>query len=129
MFALQGNPHLVSYYKKMATHKFVVAPRGNGWDTHRLWEALYLGCVPIVESSVLDPLYSKLPILIVKRWADLDEAALNKAFDHMKTRGPVSPTSLLYRDHWRSVIEAARTDKARALGETAANSSRHRCWG
>lgn len=39
---IQGNPHLVSYYKKVAEHKFVLSPRGNGLDTHRLWEALYL---------------------------------------------------------------------------------------
>ena len=57
---IAGNPHLVAYYKKVAAHKFVVAPRGNGIDTHRLWEALYLGCVPVVGKSALDGLYAEV---------------------------------------------------------------------
>lgn len=28
---------------RMAAHRFVMCPRGNGIDTHRLWETLYLG--------------------------------------------------------------------------------------
>jgi hypothetical protein len=31
--------------------KFVAAPRGNGVDTHRFWETLYRGGIPIVEKS------------------------------------------------------------------------------
>jgi hypothetical protein len=34
------------------THDFVLSPEGNGIDTHRTWEALYMGAIPIVENSV-----------------------------------------------------------------------------
>jgi len=125
----------------------VVAPRGNGWDTHRLWEALYLGCVPIVESGPLDALYNQLgggAVLIVKDWAKVTEASLQAHYSTLKSRGDFlsssSPSSyssvsipLLHRPHWRSVIEAARTNAIRKLGLEGAtgggNASRARCWG
>ena len=50
---------------------FVLSPMGGGYDCHRTWEALCLGCIPIVKSSGLDPLYADLPVLIVKNWSDV----------------------------------------------------------
>lgn len=38
------------YLHEMNRHKFVLCPVGHGPDTHRLWETIALGCVPIVES-------------------------------------------------------------------------------
>tara|TARA_B100000965_G_scaffold406806_1_gene448862 strand:+ start:5629 stop:6648 length:1020 start_codon:yes stop_codon:yes gene_type:complete len=33
----------------MFNHKFILSPQGKGIDTHRFWEAIYLGSVPIIE--------------------------------------------------------------------------------
>jgi hypothetical protein len=52
----------------MASCQFVVSPQGNGIDCHRTWEAMALGCIPIVKSHELDPLLSQFPILIVPDW-------------------------------------------------------------
>ena len=41
----------VEYLKNLKKHKFVISPPGNGIDCHRNWEALYLGCIPIVLDS------------------------------------------------------------------------------
>jgi hypothetical protein len=38
------------YLYEMNRHKYVLCPVGHGPDTHRLWEAIALGCIPIVES-------------------------------------------------------------------------------
>lgn len=35
----------------MTQHRFVVSPRGKGIDCHRTWEALVLGCVPLVSAG------------------------------------------------------------------------------
>lgn len=37
--------------KVMKACSHVLCPRGNGVDTHRHWEALYRGAVPVVEKS------------------------------------------------------------------------------
>lgn len=54
-----------------AQHKFVLAPRGHGLDTHRLWEALYMGCIPIVRRSTMDPLLEALPVLLVDDYREV----------------------------------------------------------
>lgn len=58
---------------------FVLSPHGNGLDCHRTWEAMLLGCIPIVKSSPLDDLFTNLPVLIVKEWSDINEELLNNA--------------------------------------------------
>ena len=41
------------YIKKLNDYKFVLCPRGKGTDTHRFWEILLVGSVPIVEKNGL----------------------------------------------------------------------------
>jgi len=64
-------------WTNMVTYKYVVSPHGNGLDCHRTWEALALGCIPIVKSSPLDPMFSDLPVLIVKEWSDITQELLD----------------------------------------------------
>jgi len=61
----------------MTRYKYIVSPHGNGLDCHRTWEALALGCVPIIKTSPLDPMFAGLPVLIVKDWSDINEDLLN----------------------------------------------------
>lgn len=63
-------------WKRQTEFMFVVCPHGNGYDTHRLWEALILGCIPIVRTSGLDKLYDGLPVLIVKEWSEITTTLL-----------------------------------------------------
>jgi hypothetical protein len=46
-------------WRQFGAHQFAIAPTGMGWDTHRLWELLFLGTVPIVQSGPLDPLLAE----------------------------------------------------------------------
>jgi hypothetical protein len=50
---------------------FSISPHGNGLDCHRTWEDLILGCIVIVKTSALDPLYEGLPVVIVKEWNEI----------------------------------------------------------
>jgi hypothetical protein len=65
-------------WTKQSNYAFVISPHGNGLDCHRTWEALCLDCIPIVKTSPLDPLFSDLPVLIVKEWSDVTEKLLNE---------------------------------------------------
>jgi len=64
-------------WTNMIKYKYVVSPHGNGLDCHRTWEALALGCIPIVKSSPLDPMFEDLPVLIVKEWSDITQELLD----------------------------------------------------
>jgi hypothetical protein len=73
-------------FKNQTEYAFVVSPHGNGLDCHRTWEALCLGCIPIVKTSVLDPLYEDLPVLIVKDWSDVNNTLLTKTVGDFKNK-------------------------------------------
>lgn len=63
-----ANDHLVDFYRQMAEFKYMLCPRGNGVDTHRIYEALSVGVVPIIQlgsSRPMDRLYKTLPALLV----------------------------------------------------------------
>lgn len=54
-------------------YAFSISPHGGGLDCHRTWEDLALGCIVVVKTSALDPLYEGLPVVIVKDWSEVNE--------------------------------------------------------
>jgi len=73
-----------SYYNDIAQSKFVLCPRGNGIDTYRMWEVLYLGGFPIVEKTLFTSHFvNKLPILEIENWYNLDETFLLSQYNKM----------------------------------------------
>jgi len=66
------------YYAMLAEYSYVVCPQGLGTDTHRLWEALYLGAVPIVLKSSISALFEDLPVIQLDRWSDFSAESLHK---------------------------------------------------
>ena len=70
----------IETWKTMAKYKYVISPHGLGLDCHRTWEAIALGCIPIVKKSSLsvNGLYDDLPVLIVDNWSDITKELLEK---------------------------------------------------
>jgi hypothetical protein len=65
--------------ERMKSYKFCICPEGNGFDTHRLWEALYLRCVPIVLKSTFSEIVRNttgLPMILLNSWEEFDITAL-----------------------------------------------------
>lgn len=81
-----GLKEFSGYLQDLASCKFVLSPRGNGIDTHRTWEALYMGTIPIVRTSSLDPMYEGLPVVIVNDWVDVNEDFLNRTYQEMRSK-------------------------------------------
>jgi len=61
---------LSEYEKILSEHTFVFCPQGNGPDTHRFWESLYYGKIPIVKYSAWNRNFRDLPVLFVNQWDD-----------------------------------------------------------
>lgn len=66
--------------------KFVFCPRGNGIDTHRMWETLYMGSIPIVKIDRAHELFTDLPILFVDDWRKISEGFLIDKYEDMASR-------------------------------------------
>ena len=93
-------------WRKQAQYAFVASPRGNGEDCHRTWEALVLGCIPIVKSSPLDPLYEDLPVLIINNWSDVNSKLLENTI-HEFSNKTFNPNKLNL-SYWKNLIDSYR---------------------
>jgi hypothetical protein len=67
-------PHWI-YARRAAKYKFIACPRGNGLDTHRFWESLYRGSIPVVLESPWARVMKSygLPIVIISSWTELSK--------------------------------------------------------
>jgi len=65
------------YMNNIGDYKFVLSPRGYGIDTHRFWEILLMGSIPIVENSCLNDLFDKFPCIIVNNFSDITFDTIN----------------------------------------------------
>lgn len=82
-------PQMVPRLNSWNTQKdyaFIISPHGGGYDCHRLWEGLALGCIPIVKTSPIDKLYNDLPVLIVREWSDINLELLTKTVEDFKIK-------------------------------------------
>lgn len=95
-------------WRTKGKYAFSISPHGNGLDCHRTWEDLYLGCIVIVKTSPLDPMYEGLPVVIVKDWDEVTKENMEK---WLKQYGDAS-TNPAYREkltmaYWRNKIDQA----------------------
>jgi hypothetical protein len=69
-YTLDTNLPFNEYITNMSKHKFVISPPGNGIDCHRTWEALYVGCIPIV---IRNNIYNNwnLPIIQIDNYSEI----------------------------------------------------------
>jgi hypothetical protein len=102
------NIHPVLNLHRLKTFQFCICPEGNGVDTHRLWECLYLKVVPIVINTPFTKILKKynVPLVILNNWSDiftthlsyeqydfndntfLDLISFNKLADNIKSINP-----------------------------------------
>ena len=94
------------FLHNLLTHKFVLCPPGNGVDTHRMWESLAAGAIPIVlRSHVVEP-FKGMPILRVDSYEEVTKELLKE------TACRITPTKsedpMLRASFWMSQIQAAK---------------------
>lgn len=101
-----------AYLTALSTHPFTLSPAGNGAQSHRTWEALLAGSVPIVRrtGTAMDRLYDGLPVVMVDEWSDATRDGLVTAGalmyrvlrhtlqqqQHQDSQAPGKDTSSLY---------------------------------
>jgi hypothetical protein len=65
---------------RLSEYEFCICPEGNGVDTHRLWESIYLQTIPIVLDSPFIQMIKKHicpPMVILNSWDELNDSILD----------------------------------------------------
>ena len=92
-----------------ADFAFEVSPRGKGLDCFRTWEALFLGTLPIVKTSTLDPLYvdEDFPVAVVESYREITPDNLTRWRDSLAEKLAPRMIRQLTNDYWLDRIRAA----------------------
>ena len=71
-----------TYIKNLSKYQFQVCPEGNGIDSFRTWESLYLKVIPIVDRNVMTEYFSKLfPMVLVDDWKEFDIESVRDTYE------------------------------------------------
>jgi len=86
------------YLTKLKSYKYVISPPGNSVDCHRIWEAIYLGVIPIIEKNIAMEYFYELPILIVNSFNDVTIELLDSSYETILNKASNKATFSHYRD-------------------------------
>ena len=95
----EPNLSIDDYIKDLNKYKFILCPWGNGFDTHRIWEALYCGSIPVTKSHV-GLSFESLPII---SYEDFDNLSIEKLIS--KSNEKDSNSSALNIKYWNQKIK------------------------
>lgn len=84
-------------------YAFVASPFGVGLDCHRTWEAIALGCVPIIKRSSISELFEDMPVLIIDDWAQVTPNYLSR--QHRALAERKFDYSNLFLSYWLNRID------------------------
>ena len=100
---VQPNQKKSEYLQDLKNTTFVLCPWGNGLDTHRIWEALYSGAIPIIKYHHTFNSLKNLPILFVN---DYDEITYDLLSEYIKNLKKADfELSRLYLDYWINLFK------------------------
>ena len=95
----EPNLSIDDYIKDLHKYKFIFCPWGNGFDTHRIWEALYCGSIPITKSHV-GLSFESLPII---SFESFDNLSIEKLITESNKKDfNIAPLNLKY---WKELIK------------------------
>lgn len=59
------------YTKALREYKLTLCPWGNGLDTHRFWEAIYSGSIPVTKRHKMFESFNDLPMILLNSYKEI----------------------------------------------------------
>ncbi len=116
-----------STWARQAEFRFVVSPEGAGFDCPRTWEALALGCIPIVKRNPVSRLFSELPVVVVDDWSEIRRERLGAYLGEFMGRR--FDYSTLFLDTWTRRIHGLPDAAPMRMSYSEFRHSMTRCTG
>ncbi len=82
-YVTNGEGRGIEFLEEIYHHTFCLSPEGNCADSHRTWESLYLGTIPIVKKTDAMSWFDDLPILQVEDWNIITEKYLEEQYNRI----------------------------------------------
>lgn len=75
LFLEKPKQSYINYLNNLVESKYTLTPWGNGYDTHRIWESLYTGSIPVTKKHQAFSNFANLPIILLESYSDFDRNA------------------------------------------------------
>ena len=72
------NQEIDTYLHNLNKYKFTLSPWGNGYDTHRFWEAIYAGSIPVTKKHITYKSSEGLPVIQLSDYKSISMERLLK---------------------------------------------------
>ena len=89
------------YLQNLNSSKFTICPWGNGIDTHRIWESLYLGSIPVTRYHKVYEQFKIYPIIFIKNWKKI---SLSELMNHAKNLDFKANLEFLDINYWEGIV-------------------------
>jgi len=99
----QNEYYVLDYFNQVSQYKFVLCPWGAGVDTHRLWESLYLGSIPITRYHKVYEAFKDYPIVFLDDWSELEGLDFEDIYHRNKQK--LETENRIYFDYWNNKIK------------------------
>ena len=103
---------LSEYQNRMSKHNFVLAPWGNGIDTHRFWEILYSGSIPVTKKHIIYDSFQNIPRIQLSNYSQITKNFLDESMERfMQDKDKYSFEELDFK-FWKNKITSNKIDVA-----------------
>lgn len=111
-FSFQDNMPFPEYIKTLKKYKFSASPPGRGIDTHRTWESLMVGTIPIIIHTPQDHLFEQLPVLLIQEneWSTITHDRLEHEYKKIVDNIEQYNFDILYTPYWDTKLEQIRNN-------------------
>ncbi len=107
------NSNIETYLEKLSKYEFILCPWGNGLDTHRIWETIYAGSIPIIPRHSLFIAIFGNDDFLFDSVADIE-----KKMDNTNSyKSIVKNNKILNMDYWSKKINEIIYDKPKIKNE------------
>ena len=100
------------YIEYLKRSRFCICTTGGGLDPcPKAWEAIAMGCIPIIKTSTMDRVWRKLPVIIVNKWDKdtITEEKLDRWYSRLKDEHTEPRRSenikMLTNEYWFNFIK------------------------
>jgi len=97
------------WFVTIGKYQFLLCPTGNGVQSSKAIEALLVNTIPIVlaEAAWVDLRQRGYPLLVINRWADIDNLSLHNIWNSLAPHLPEFRWNLSNSGWWHHLIHTS----------------------
>ncbi len=109
---IQETVPVKQFYEDIRNHMFTCCHAGNGYDSFRTYETMYLDRFPLVKYDRfgVNMLNAGFPVVIVKNWYSITHSSLVEICENIKDSIHLVDWTVLKKSYWFDKIHQAAKD-------------------